>query len=334
MSFEKGLDGTCTLPVRRGNEQTDCISIGKSKLDPLRPIDRSLWQANHPRMQITDSQVHVFELSGPDRPWPAGSEISSPGTALKPNGFGPDELIAEMDAIGVDRAVMVPPSAVGFQNATCLEAAAKYPERLAVMGLFNPLAEGAEAAMASWRQQPGMLGFRMSFLPGFSLFAVGPDDAAFELFWASCERLGLPVMVNVPGQIDQISRVANRHPDLTLIIDHMGTVGIRPTVEEAFGELDKVLALAALPKIYVKLTGVPRYSKQAEPFNDLHPFMKRLYDGFGPRRLMWGSDMTTMARPYRESLDLFKNDLPFLSEEDREWLFSRTLAEALNWPAK
>lgn len=284
-------------------------------------------------MQITDSQVHVFELSRPDRPWPAGSEISSPGTALKPNGFGADELIAAMDATGVDRAVMVPPSAVGFQNATCLEAAAKYPARLAVMGLFNPLAAGAEAAMASWREQPGMLGFRMSFLPGFSLFAVGPDDASFEPFWAACERLGLPVMVNVPGQIDEISRVANRHPGVTLIIDHMGTVGIRPTAAECFGEMEAVLALAMLPKVYVKLTGVPRYSRQAEPFEDVHPYLRQLYDGFGPRRLMWGSDMTTMARPYRESLDLFKHALPFLSDEDKEWVFSRTLAEALGWPA-
>jgi predicted TIM-barrel fold metal-dependent hydrolase len=282
---------------------------------------------------ITDAQVHVFELSRPDRPWPEGSHISSPGTALKPSGFGADDLIAEMDAAGVDRAVTVPPSAVGFNNATCLEAAAKYPRRLAVMGLFNPLASGAEAAMASWLSQPGMLGFRMSFLPGYSLFATGPDDESFEPFWAAGERLGIPVMVNIPGQIDAITRVMQRHPDLTLIIDHMGTRGSKPTVEESFADMDLVLALAALPRVYVKLTGAPRYSRVGFPFSDLVPPLRRLYDGFGPQRLMWGSDMTTMDRPYRESVDLFTKELPFLSADDKEWILSGTLAEALSWPA-
>jgi predicted TIM-barrel fold metal-dependent hydrolase len=284
-------------------------------------------------MKITDSQVHVFELSRPGRPWPAGSEISSPGTAHKPNGFSGEDLLAEMDTIGVDRAVMVPPSAVGFNNATCLEAAARHPDRLAVMGLFNPLAEGWEAAIESWLSQPGMLGFRLSFLPGFSLFPVGPADESFEPFWAGCERLGIPVMVNIPGQIDAITEVMQRHPDVTLIIDHMGTRGSKPTVDESFGDIDKVLALAALPRVYVKLTGAPRYSRVGYPFTDLIPPLRRLYDGFGPRRLMWGSDMTTMSLPYRESLDLFRKDLPFLSAEDKEWILSETLAEALGWPS-
>jgi L-fuconolactonase len=283
-------------------------------------------------MKITDAQVHVFELSRSERPWPAGSEISSPGTALKPSGFSAEDVLAEMDAAGVDRAIMVPPSAVGFQNATCLEAAAKYPERLAVMGLFNPLRDGFEAEMASLLTQPGMLGLRMSFLPGFSLFPVGPADPAFEPFWAAAERLGIPVMVNVPGQIDDTTAVAKRHPALTLVIDHMGTAGNRPLLAESFGEIDKVLALAALPRVFVKLTGVPRYSKVAYPFEDVHPHLRRYFDVFGPRRLMWGSDMTTMDRPYRESVDLFARELSFLSEDDKEWILSGTLAATLNWP--
>jgi predicted TIM-barrel fold metal-dependent hydrolase len=283
-------------------------------------------------MEITDAQVHVFELSRPDRPWPAGSEINSPGTALKPNGFSAEDLLAEMDAAGVDRAIMVPPSAVGFQNATCLEAAAKYPERLAVMGLFNPLRDGFEAEMEAWLAQPGMLGFRMSFLPGFSLFPAGPADPAFEPFWMVCERLDIPVMVNVPRQIDETMAVVTRHSGLTLIIDHMGTSGNRPDLAESFGEIDKVLALAALPRVFVKLTGVPRYSKVAFPFEDVHPYLRRYFDAFGPRRLMWGSDMTTIDGPYRESVDLFVKELPFLSEDDRDWILGRTLAEALNWP--
>src|SRR5712691_5631662 len=87
-------------------------------------------------MMITDAQVHIWELSRPDRPWLPGA-TSSGGTVLKPNGFSAEDMMAEMDAAGVDRAIIVPPAVVGFNNATALEAAAKYPRRFAVMGLFD-----------------------------------------------------------------------------------------------------------------------------------------------------------------------------------------------------
>src|SRR5712691_6419085 len=87
-------------------------------------------------MLITDAQVHIWELSRPDRPWPPGA-TSSLGTASRPGGFSAEEMMAEMDAIGVDRAVIVPPAVVGFNNATALEAAANYPRRFGVMGLFD-----------------------------------------------------------------------------------------------------------------------------------------------------------------------------------------------------
>ena len=77
MRFEKGIDGTCTLPVRRANEQTDCISIGRSKLDLLHLIDSSLQAANHPRMQITDAQVNYLIDEFDDNILPIESEAFS-----------------------------------------------------------------------------------------------------------------------------------------------------------------------------------------------------------------------------------------------------------------
>jgi L-fuconolactonase len=283
-------------------------------------------------LPITDAQVHVFELSRPDRPWLGKGGISSPGTALRPNGFSGDDLIEEMDAVGVSRAVPVPPSVVGFNNATCLEAAAKYPQRLGVMGLFNPLRPEASAELEAWLQQPGMLGVRMSFLPGFSLFDVGAADSSMAPFWADCERLGIPVMVNVPGQLPDIDLVASRHPALTVIIDHMGQRSGQPTVPEVFAHLDQLLALAKHPRLYVKMTAAPRCSREPYPHSDILPYLQRIVETFGPRRLMWGSDLTTLSTLYSECLDLFQHALPFLSDDDRDWILSRTLATALNWP--
>ena len=71
-----------------------------------------------------------------------------------------------MDAHGVDRAVLVPPLVSGFNNTTAnayaLEGAAAHPDRLAVMGRFDPRTPDARERLAHWREQPGMLGVRFS----------------------------------------------------------------------------------------------------------------------------------------------------------------------------
>ena len=53
---------------------------------------------------------------------------------------------------------------------------------------------------------------------------------------------------------------------------------------------------------------------------------------FGARRLMWGSDITRLKGTYAECLRLFKDELDFLSDEDKEWVLGRSIAEVLNWP--
>jgi predicted TIM-barrel fold metal-dependent hydrolase len=274
---------------------------------------------------ITDAQVHLWEVDRPDRPWPKEQR----GPPHRPNGFSAEELLAEMDPVGVDRAVIVPPAWAGESNATALEAAGKYPERFAVMGRIDALAPDALNQMERWKDQPGMLGIRMSFaLPHFAAWL---EDGTLDWFWAAAERFSLPLMVLVGGKLGKVHAIAQRHPDLTLIVDHMGRISeLRGPA--AFADLDDLLALARYPGVLVKTSAAPCYSDQAYPFADLHPFLHRMYDSFGPRRLLWGSDLTRLPGPYAECLDHFRQGLDFLSAEDKEWILGKTAAEALDWP--
>jgi predicted TIM-barrel fold metal-dependent hydrolase len=276
---------------------------------------------------ITDAQVHVWEVSRPDRPWPAGGRTAP----HRPNGLGAEEMLGEMDAIGVDRAVIVPPSWVGESNDTALEASAKYPDRFAVMGRFDPEAPDGEARLASWLSQPHMLGIRFTF--NTPRFLTWLDDGTLDWLWAACERLGIPLMAFFNGEamLRKAAPIAARHPGLTLVIDHMGRVSDLKG-PAAFADLDALLALAQYPKVYVKTTTVPGYSAEAYPFRDIQPYVKRIYDAFGPRRLFWGSDITRLPGSYRECLQLFQEGLDFLSADDKEWLLGKALASICNWP--
>ncbi|MBV9460408.1 MAG: amidohydrolase [Bradyrhizobium sp.] len=285
---------------------------------------------------IIDSQVHLWEAHRPDRPWPAEqigkpSFVTMPGARPhRPEPLGAEELLAMMDKAGVDRAVIVPPSPVGDSNDTALEAAIKYPSRLAVMGRFNPEADGARERLESWLDQPGMLGIRMTFFkPHWARWLEG---GVIDWYWTALERLNIPLMALAFGRIREIGALAERHAGLTIIIDHMGRQSSLRD-DEAFSDLDEMLALAKLPNVAIKASSLPCYTNDAYPFAKLAPYLKRTFDAFGPDRTMWGSDVTRLPCSYRECLDHFAKELPFLSDDDRTRVLGGTAAKLLRWPA-
>jgi L-fuconolactonase len=244
--------------------------------------------------------------------------------------MGAEEMVGEMDRAGVDRAIIVPPSPVGDENLTALEAVARYPERFAIMGRFNPEAPDAESRLESWLEQPGMLGIRMTFhKPQWQSWLDGDE---IEWYWSGCERLGIPLMIFVPNLVEKAAALAQRHPGLKLILDHMARDSALRD-DAAFADLDKLLALRRFENVAVKISAVPCYSTQPYPFANLTPYLERIYGAFGPRRLMWGSDITRLPCTYSECLDHFRYELAFLGDEDKDWILGKTLAEWLGWPA-
>ena len=96
--------------------------------------------------------------------------------------------------------------------------------------------------------------------------------------------------------------------------------------------MDRLLPLARHNNILVKVTCAPSISADPYPFQDLYPFLHRIYETFGPRRLMWGADITRLSSTYTECLKHFQEGLDFLNEEDKEWILGKTVAVELNWP--
>ena len=276
-------------------------------------------------MLITDAQVHLWEVDRPDRPWPQPAR----NEPHRSDGWSAGQMLTEMDAAGVDRAVIVPPTWVGENNATGLEASAKHRNRFAVMGRFEVDAPDAKEQLSRWMQQPHMLGIRMTF--GYKPKTEQVTDGSLDWYWAACEQYGIPLMLNLPGMLDAVGRIVDRHPALTVVIDHMGRAREEKGAR-AFADLDSLLALAARPRVFVKVTTVPNYSGEPYPHRDIQPYLRRIYDSFGPQRLFWGADITRLEGSYRDCLRLFREGLDFLSAGDKEWILGNALATGLNWP--
>lgn len=277
-------------------------------------------------MIVTDAQIHVWEMDRPDRPWPQPPR----NRPQREMGFSAAEAVAAMDAAGVARAVIVPPTWIGEDNSTALEAVAAHPGRFAIMGRFDPDAPGAPRRLARWKDQPGMLGVRLTFMARPTLSQL--DDGSLEWFWSACERDQIPLMMLLRGLPEKVQPIAERHPDLTIILDHMALDLDHEGSLRAWDSMGRLIPLARHQKVFVKVSSVPNFSAEPYPHRDVHPFLRQLHEAYGARRLFWGSDVTRLHGSYADCRRLFEEELDFLTTEDREWILGRALSQVLGWP--
>jgi len=274
-------------------------------------------------MPIVDAQVHIWGADTPERPWPAGNAHR----AHRPLPFSRDDLLAEMAAAGVDRVVIVPPSWEGDRNDLALAAASAHPDKFAVMGR-PPLDRCDPHMLDRWRDQPGMLGIRVTTAgTGARGLFTEPEG---DWLWQAAGRAELPAMVSIPGLLPELGRIAERHPRVRFVIDHLALV--RDAKDEAaFGDLANLLALARHPNVAAKASALPRYSSEPYPYRRLHPYLRQVFDAFGPRRFFWGTDMTGIPCTYAQAVTLFTEELPWLAGDDLEWVMGRALCQWLGW---
>lgn len=276
-------------------------------------------------MMIIDSQVHIWGPETPDKPYYT-ENASKPHRAVP---LGHAELLQVMDTNGVQRTVCVPPTWEGFSNEESLRAARLYPDRFAVMGRIAINQPESRGLLPKWKNQPGMLGVRMTFHQGRAPLWL--EDGTADWFWDAAERYNVPVMIFAPEAVPKLGEVAERHPGLRLIVDHMGlSSALRGKLLD--GAIDNLVKLARLKNVAVKVSALPCYVEEAYPFPTLHGLVRRVVDAFGPRRCFWGTDLSHLTSTYKQCLTLFTEELHFLSDNDKEWILGRGIAEWLNWP--
>jgi predicted TIM-barrel fold metal-dependent hydrolase len=270
-------------------------------------------------MLIVDAQIHLWNAGNPTSPWHRQIPAYLKEHALK-----------EMDASGVDAAILTPhtpwdPNA----NELCMEAARAHPDRFAILGNFPLDKPESRALVDTWKQRQGMLGCRFTFIgPEQSKW---PTDGTVDWLWPAAERAGLPIAMMAANFLPKIAEVAQRHPNLRLILDHLGRPRGDTSPTERWANLADVLALAKYPNVAMKATGAPSYSDQPYPFRDIHDNLRRLYDAFGPARWFWGTDITRMPCPWRQCVTLFTEELPWLKGRDLELVMGRAVCDWLGW---
>ncbi|MGH9577254.1 MAG: amidohydrolase family protein, partial [Terriglobales bacterium] len=127
--------------------------------------------------------------------------------------------------------------------------------------------------------------------------------------------------------------IAERHPGLTLIIDHMSVNAVMAREKRIPAAIEQAVALAKYPNVSIKMSAAPNMSLEPYPFRDVTEHLRRVFDAFGPQRCYWGTDLTAgfERATWRQRITHLTEELKFLSERDKDWVMGRGILERLKW---
>ncbi len=280
-------------------------------------------------MLTIDAQVHAYERDHPARPWA--------GVLRGPAEVTGEQMVAAMDAVGVDGALLVSPFTMYQYDASyALEVYAKYPGRFGLIKPVDPADPNVGVTIAEWAATKGVVGIRIMLnRDGVSTDAADPG---LNRVLAVAARHSLTVNMMATGRLAQAGELAARNPATAIVIDHLGLPQPHepPAPPQPFADLPKLLALAAHNNVAVKITGACTLSHQPFPYPDIWDPICRIIDTFGVDRCMWGTDWTRAVAllTYRQGVDAFRVT-DRLSDGDRAALFAGTLQRIYRWsPSK
>ena len=130
-----------------------------------------------------------------------------------------------------------------------------------------------------------------------------------------------------PDALPSVDRMCSRHPDTPVVIDHLARIGADGVTREA--DVKALCALAKHKNVNVKVSAFYALGRKQAPYTDLASLIRKVYDAYGAKRLMWASDspfQVENGHRYDASIALIREGLSFLSSADREWILGRSAA--------
>jgi predicted TIM-barrel fold metal-dependent hydrolase len=261
-----------------------------------------------PKGYLVENTLHMFAEDQTRFPF-------HPNAPYKPQGNSLEKYIAFVKEAQLDHTVLVQPEpyqddetyveycftrepSPGYFKATCL------------YDPIDPATPGRIEALV--KRNPGrIVGMRIHELhqrgtPSTTSGSIKDrdlKDPAMKPVFRKLQELGLMAQVQlIPYYAPQLGALASGFPNAPVLIDHFGLMA-RGTP----AEYEEVIKLSKQPQFYMKISQLPPNPK---------PMVRRVYDAFGPDRLIWGSYGSNME-DFNKALAQIDDVLDFASETER-----------------
>jgi L-fuconolactonase len=265
-----------------------------------------------------DAHLHVWDLDVSDYAW------LTPDLGPLHDTYAPEAARAELDAAGVDAAILVQAEDSERDTEYMLVAAARHSWIAGVVGWVK-LDDPARAAeqLDRWQQHPVFCGIR-------HLIHDDPRDDILalpavrrSLRDVAARGLAFDVPDAWPRHLAAAGDLAAAVPDLRVIIDHLAKP---PAARPDFEAWRRTLArVAALPNTVAKFSGLQRPGERFT-VSSVRPAWDVALELFGPERLMYGGDwpMTVLVGGYQTVWDVAASLIGELAPDEQRLLLHGT----------
>ena len=263
-----------------------------------------------------DAHQHFWQIARGDYGW------LTPETGPLYRDYLPDNLRAELDAIGVDGTILVQAAPTPAETRFLLDLAAQNHFILGVVGWLDFDSDSFARELDALLKQDKLVGLRPML--------QDLDDDAYILRPRVIDNLKRVAdtrlvfeYLTFPRHLDAVAESLHRVPGLNAVIDHLSKPPIGTGVLDPWAQ--RLAAVAGFPNVSCKISGLfPEELNGDWSAAGFAPFLTHALDLFGPDRLIWGSNwpVSLLVTDYRTTHDALKELLePQLSLAEMKSVF-------------
>lgn len=245
--------------------------------------------------------------------------------------FTPEMLISNMEWAGVDKAVLLQGPFYGECNAYVLETLNRYPDRLVGAAYFDPWETNNRQDFDTLTASSRFQVVKLECSEATGLCGLHPnarlDMPDIAWLWAEIERLGLVLTLDLGAigscsyQTEAVRAVAEGHPDLRIVIAHLGQPN--PSAEadiERWHLWEEQIDLGRLPNVWFDTAALPAYLPDEDfPYPTAEWYLHLAIERIGPSKILWGTDLPGLLRHlnYPQLVRLAKLHTQSLSSDEQ-----------------
>jgi len=251
----------------------------------------------------------------------------------------PEHMLAHMDWVGVDKAVLYQGHIYGRLNDYLADCVREWPDKFGALAQIDESKAFEDAQLSELRRATRRLGLKGLY---FEVPSRPPiDDERFCPLWEELQTLRVPLVLELGRSVSarqylelvaKTARVLKKLPDLRAIISVMGS-NIRDPRDAEYVKLPKsIFPLIKLPNVWYEIGYVLAFDKFDEyPYPLARKMTKEAYEAVGAEKIVWGADMPMLMRTctYRQAIDFVRKHCNFLSESEKSLVLGENASRLL-----
>jgi L-fuconolactonase len=281
-------------------------------------------------VEVIDAHQHIWSLQRAEYAW------MDPADPVLHRDYTIADAESELTAAGISGTVLVQ-SADNAEDTRAMFDAARASDRVLGVVAWIPLDDPVEAErlLGAWSEQASFCGIRSLMHTRDDAGWLASPSVAPTLRLLADRGLPLDVVAVDPRHLRATIEVGERHPDLRLVVDHLGHPPVRAADDGTWSAL--ITEAAANPRVHAKISGLYPVAGPMDRWSveDLVPFVDRGLELFGAERLMYGGDwpIAELAGGYRRVWGALATLLEKLDLRSRARVCAGTAREFYRLPA-